>query len=438
MYMGDGALLTRVARRVFYVALFASSFLVLRVGSFTIGDILLVLSLVLTVLDRRDYTVRPLSGWTPLVAFLIVIGGLLAAYRAIDTTDSLLTIVRLLLLVTVLPWQARTLLTTPDRLNRAINSWIAGAAVTCAGALLQVTRGAEAIPGGMVTDAGRYSGFTQNISDTGGIACVAIVMAVAGLSRKNGRGVRIWILIAVACGLAGLVLSGSVSGMLAAAAGVIYLLFRGNIRPGRAIFLSAVSIAGLVLALRLQTQNQYALNPLERLQQTLGLTSFVGQTADLNTSASRLETMKYGLNAFLHYPLFGAGLDPQSAIATGTFAVHNIAIAAAYQGGACLLVALLIPVVSASRRLFLRKPVQQFLMQANGAFLAALVFALTAPSFFNRYFWMPVALSYVAGVLRRDAAREADQLGTNAMIAPATDAATPTTTNAKPIRRSAR
>jgi hypothetical protein len=406
MIQGDAALLTRVARRLLYASLFASSFLVFRVGAFTIGDILLVGSLALTALDRRTYAVRPLASWAPAVTFLIVVGGLLASYRAADVSESLLTIIRLVLLITVLPWQARTLLTTPDRLHRAINSWVAGAAVTCAGALLQITRGPESIPGGMVTDAGRYSGFTQNISDTGGIACVAIVMAVAGLSRKTGRGVRIWVLIAVACGLAGLVLSGSVSGMLATAAGIIYLLFRGNIRPGRAIFLGAVSIAGLVLALRLQTQNEFALNPLERLQQTLGLRSFVGQTADLNTSASRLDTMKYGVNAFIENPIFGAGLDPVSAIATNGFAVHDILVAAAYQGGVCLLLALLIPGVSAFRRLWVRKPVQQYVMQANGAFLAALVFALTAPSFFNRYFWVPVALSYVAGVLRRDAVDE--------------------------------
>lgn len=396
---GAGALLSRVARRVLYLGLFASSFLVFRVGPFTVGDLILLVSLVLVCLEPGTRSVRPLARWAPLVALLVVVGGLFAAYRAQDVAADIVTIGRLLLLVTVLPWQARTLLTSPQRLTRAISWWVAGAAISVGGALLQARTGSVLIEGAMVTNAGRYSGFTQNVSDAGGIACVATVIAISAMSRLRGRGIRFWMLVAVALGLAGLVLSGSVSGMIATAVGVIYLILRGNIRPGRAILLSVVSIAGLAVVLDLQSQNQAALNPIERLRQTIGL---VGESDSLNTTASRLDTMQYGMHSFLSNPLVGVGLDPQSAVAVDGLAVHNLLIASLYQGGLLVFLALIIPIISAWRRLWVPKPVPPFAMQANVAFLSALVFAMTAPSFFNRYFWVPVALSYVAGVLRRD------------------------------------
>ncbi|WIB25444.1 O-antigen ligase family protein [Curtobacterium sp. MCSS17_015] len=402
---GSDGFLTRMSRRLFYVGLFASSLLALRLGPFTVGDFLIVGSALLMCLEagRR---VKPIGIALPVVAFGIVMAGLLSAYRSVDQPEVFVTLARLLYLVCVLPWQARNLLPDRARLMVASGWWAAGAAVCSAGTLLQYRFGPGIIPGGTVTNAGRFSGFAQSVSDTGAIASVGLIFAIVGLRRGNSRRIRTLSLLCVGLALVGLVLSGSVSGILAAGIGVIYLILRGSIRPGLAVFLAALASAALVVALNVQQGTGVALTPMERIQQTLGLSA---RDASLNTSATRLDTMRIGVDGILHNPIFGAGIDGQSGVVIGDLQVHNIFLAAFYQGGALLCLALLIAVTGPWRRLFVRRPVPLFQMQANAVFLTALVFAMTGPSFYNRYFWIPVALSYVAATVKRDEGPTDDQ-----------------------------
>lgn len=414
--MGDeGAFLSRLARRMTYVGLFASSFLVARIGSFTVGDLLLIAAAALTALEPGRARIAPLTRWAPAVSLLIVLGGLLAAFRSADPAGDLVTILRVIFLVTVLPWQLRSLMRNRSQLKRALNWWLAGTALSAAGTLIQYSFGAGSIPTSQVTNAGRFSGFTQSVSDIGGIACLGVVVAIAGLSRKSGRGLRLGALLAIGLSLVGLVLSGSVSGFIAAAIGVIYLLIRGNIRPARAIFLGLLVFAALFFALRVQEGSSAALDPVERLLQAVGLT---GDSDTLNTTASRLQTIQAGVQGIVAHPVVGAGLDGSSSAVVGVLGVHNLLVAAAYGGGAFLFVALLLPIVSAWRRLWVRRPIPQYLMQANAGFVTALVFAMTAPSFYNRYFWIPVAMAYVAAVVKRDAPELASDLSTDELQRP--------------------
>ncbi|OUE27587.1 O-antigen ligase family protein [Clavibacter michiganensis] len=393
----------KTALWLFLAGLFASSFLALRVGAFSIGDVLLIASALFLLAEPRSTDAAPGSPRTQVVFFLLLIGGLLAAFRSTDPGSDLATIVRLLYLVCVLPWQARVLLRNAEGLRRGMIWFVAGGALSVGGSLLQYAFGASVIPNSMVTNAGRYSGFTSHVSDTGGIACVVIVAAVAGLASKSGRGARLSMLAAVVLSAIGLILSGSVAGMLSATVGVVYLVLKGNIGWGRAVVLAvSASVIGLA-AIRLQQATGVALSPTERLLQALGLT---GSADGLNTTASRLDTIRTGLAGIADSPIFGAGIDPESARVVGDLAVHNLYISSFYQGGVLVFVAMVVVTWSAFRRLWARG-MPQVVVQAQAGFLTALVFAMTAPSFYNRYFWIPVALAAVASMVELSSASDA-------------------------------
>ena len=130
--------------------------------------------------------------------------------------------------------------------------------------------------------------------------------------------------------------------------------------------------------------------------QVLGMS---GGDAPLDTSASRWETIVAGWHGFLQHPLTGHGLDTGSSIVLGTLGAHSFPIAALYQGGflfaaglvGCILInmaygARALGTSSLSRRLF-------------GVMIAALVFAATAPSYYNRYLWVPLAIGAAGAAL---------------------------------------
>jgi hypothetical protein len=382
----------KTALWLFLAGLFASSFLALRIGAFSIGDVLLIASALFLLAEPKSTKAASGSPHTQVVFFLLLIGGLLAAYRSTDVGSDLATVVRLLYLVCVLPWQARVLLQDAEGLRRGMTWYIVGGAVSVGGTLLQYAFGASVIPNSMVTNAGRYSGFTSHVSDTGGIACVVIVAAIAGLTTRSGRGTRLSMLAAVVLAAIGLILSGSVAGMLAATLGVVYLVFKGNLRWGRALILAVCASGVGLAAIRLQQATGVALSPTERVLQALGLT---GSADGLNTTASRLDTIRTGVAGIVESPVVGAGVDPESARVVGDLAVHNLYISSFYQGGVLVFLALVMVTWFAFGRLWGRG-MSQVAVQAQAGFLTALVFAMTAPSFYNRYFWVPVALAAAA------------------------------------------
>lgn len=381
-----------VARAVFFMGLFMVSLLVFRLGSFTIGDGLLIVSAAILMIAPRNSRKSCIktSSW---VAFsLIFFGALLAVSVSPNTVSSVEIAVRVLYVACVLPWQARRLLSTPALLSAACVVFAAGAALCGFGTLLQARFGGGIIPGSEVTNAGRYAGFTGHVSDTGGITALAVVIGVAGLGKGTTKKSKLASLLFVAGGLIGLTLSGSVSGMLSAAAGVALIVLMGGIGLTRIMMLAGAAASALYVAQSVITSTANALDPIERFYQAVGL--IPNQSQGLNTTASRLETDRLGWESFLRNPLTGVGLDPESGIVDhySNLSVHNFLIGALHAGGilfaAGLTVAALTPIFSALRLLSPNAlALRTFAMAA-----AAIVFCITAPSYYNRYFWVPIAL----------------------------------------------
>lgn len=384
-------------RRLLYAGLFMSSMLSLRVGGFTFGDFLLIGSLACVALGLRKPTVR--GGGYRSIAFLITIGGAISTWRSPHALASLLIIPRLLYLVTILPWQMRVLLGSHKRYARAALWWVAGAALCGFGTILQSRFGANVIPGADVTNAGRYSGFAQHVSDTGAITAVAFAYCFGGLGSSRSlrwRG-RLALAGGLACTGVGVLLSGSVSGLLSIAVAALVVILRGGISVRRLAMIAIIGFATLILSARVQTGTSNALSPWQRIQQ---VTSTDGA---YNTSASRIDTDRLGWQGIARNPIAGVGLDGASGIVLDGLPVHNLFLGAWYQGGVLLLIALGAATLRSGRAAFRSSRRSVLGSQVVAAYVATVTFSLTAPSDYNRYYWVPMAFAItLAGLPAKD------------------------------------
>lgn len=391
--------LLRVSRGLFNIGLFLSSLLVLRsAGGVTIGDLCLLASGALLVMSSMGRRVVPGTPLVHLAVTLIVLSGVAAASRSFSVAGNFSVMGRLIYLVGILPWQARTLLGTRQALTRSARFWVAGAAVCAAGTLLQAKFGAGFIPGSEVTNAGRFSGLAQTVSDTGGITAVALAFCLGGFNAEATTRCR-WLTTGclAVCGI-GLLLSGSVSGLFAAAGAGAYLLVRRGVSWRLVSSLAVTAFMMLQIVSSIQHNTSGALTPLQRVEQVTGLAHFSTTQNGLNTSQSRIDTDRLGLRGYAAHPFFGAGLDNASGVVDelDNFQVHNLLIGAAFQGGSLLVLGLSIPIFMSLRRGWLAAPSSMVANQLFAALVATALFSLTAPSDYNRYFWIPVALVFAA------------------------------------------
>ncbi len=387
-----------LARVLLYGGLVLVSLMVLRVGGgITVGDVVLLASLALCLAAiGRQPTPHPYGAWALPAAVLLVVGGCLATAGSPAPTESLVSLVRVLYVALVLPWQLAVLLDDERRLRRGLVAFGVGAAACSLGTLVQFALGPGAIPGGVVTTAGRYTGFTGHVSDTGAIASLAVVIGLSGLTRGLGGLQRLLLVGTALSGVVGLVLSGSVSGMLAAVLGSTALLLLRGIPVGRVAVAAVVAGAALWFAGGVLGETQGALRPAERVAQVLGLS---GGDASLNTSASRWDTIVLGWRGFLQDPVSGAGLDARSSLVVDTLGVHSLPVAALYQGGVLFAAGLLGCLVVAALRAARAVPRTALQARVYAVGVTALAFSATAPSMYNRYLWVPVALVAAAVAL---------------------------------------
>lgn len=384
--------LYRAARVLFYAGLFFSSLLVVRVGVVTVADVLLLGSIMLAGAARLVN--RDLPWPTPHVKMastlgmlmLLAVGGLLSAGNAKDAIGSTAVVVRLVFVMFVLPWLARILLPHRESLATAAKWLVAGAAFSASGTLLQFYVGPHIIPGSEVTNVGRFAGWEQNVSDLGGIGAMGFGIGV-GFALAARRLARVIAIVGIGLLSVGLVLSGSVSGMLASAVALFVYSFRRALQTRYVVML--VLVFGLVLYVASRVQSSVsALGPVGRLLQTLGVTA----GGRYSTVESRFGTYQAAWEQLLANPVIGRGFDSSTALANGNFAVHDLLLGAAFQGGLLVSVAVLAMAVRPIHGGWLRNDHSMLATQFIAGFAGVWVFALTAPSLYNRYFWVPVAL----------------------------------------------
>jgi hypothetical protein len=356
-------------------------------GGFTFGDVLLLASFILTAFaapeGRRRITIPVM-----LVMLLVAVGGILSGVYSDDVPGTFLVLGRVIYVAFLLPWQTMVLLDTDGRLRAGIAWTGVGAAACSMGTVIQLLFG-NVIPGSEAYESGRFPGFAVHVSDTGAITALATVLGLAMVLAQFPARQRMLGVCVMAAGMVGLVLSGSVSGMLAAIVGGLLMLLFRRIKLWIVLLVGGVATAVLNFALDLVASTGVALSPLERFYQVIGVT---GNQASLNTTASRLATDAMGWEGFMQFPLTGVGLGSSAALVSGELGVHNFYLSALHQGGIFFGVGLIIVTLTILCRAakWVRTDPLAAVLVATA--LSALVFAMTAPSFFNRYFWVPFAL----------------------------------------------
>ena len=388
--------LLAAGRALLYPGLALTSLLLVRgPAELPMGDILLAMAGLLGALSLARRTLR-LPGLILVAGGLAGAGALLASVVSSDPLGSVAIGVRVVYLVVVVPWILLTLLTEQRHVMRAV-LWLVGGAALCAvGALAQVVLG-DIIPGGEITGDNRLTGFTGHVSDLGGITAMGVGAALGAVFSPLPKRHRRMAEAVLALSAMGLLLSGSVSGMLAVLAVMLFLGVRRAVRLRRAVVLGALGTAAGMLALSMLAEAD-ARNPVERFLVTTGETSVGGES---NTAGSRFELAVRAVEGITERPLTGHGLVPPDNILLRTLSVHNNFLAAWHSGGILLFAGVVIASAIAVRYCLARDLSDPLCTTVAGATVAAMAFAQTAPSFYNRYYWLPIAFAVVLTVHAR-------------------------------------
>lgn len=247
----------------------------------------------------------------------------------------------------------------------------------------------DVIPAGVV-HYGRVSGFTYQVNDLGGLCGVAAVPAAMLVTVARGFLPRLASLTALFLIVAGLLLSNSVTAMLAAVvAGVVWIaIARPDLR-----LLVPVAAAVLLLSAFAAGNNRYWESPLDRLE-----TSSSRSGSSESTLFTRVDSYEAAWETIQESPLVGVGLAreaPNTATGSG---VHNMFLATWFQAGLIGLIGLVL-VVAAALTMGWRAVVaavdaseRRTATALFAAMIAFLVFGQGQEVLFQRYGWIPVAL----------------------------------------------
>lgn len=406
--VGESAL--RTASRVAYIvglALMGIQLFRPALG-FTVSDLFFLLATAGagTVLVRERTSAQ--SIFPPLLvvgAGLFAVGALVSTMGAASPGDSLAQLTKFLFVIFGWFGAGVVLLNRPRHITTAAAAWVATVAINGVAALVQFGFG-NVIPGATAAW-GRMAGLTDHFNDLGGSS--GLVLPTAIMLAVIARG-RTAVLAWTATGLiaAGLLLSGSVGGVVAGIAGCMAVIATGRVNIGRkamitlGIGVSALLIGTLILtALGVQT-------PLARVDVAAGAGG---------TFASRVQTYEQALWSISLDPIVGTGLS-QGPTRTG-YDVHSLILGAWYQTGIVGLAGMFLIVVagsaasiSAARR-HRRPPFSMLVAGIVGSYAGFLVLGLAQPLLIQRYAWVPLALLLALSVQLRGRGRPSGQPGGN-------------------------
>jgi hypothetical protein len=387
----------RLARLTYYAGAATIGFLEVRPAlGFTASDLIFLLAfglavLVLLVHGLDTPYLMPRAVTVGVLVFAL--GGFLSSSEALYPNESALVVVRMLYLTLIWFWLGTVVLRTRSHVHNALVAWVCSAAVSSSGAVVQFFYG-DVIPGGTVAW-GRMTGFTGHFNILGGLAATAFVPALMLAVDSPRRGTRLVGTAAVALIGAGLLLSGSVGGLLAASvATMVWLAFRG---VSMRIFVSGVVVLAAALVLMSATGSTDAPSPIDRVKRVASAERAASGTG--GTIYTRFDAYGDAWARIVEQPLVGVGLDPESSseVLGDDVSVHNLLLGPWFTAGILGVLGIVILVGGA---IATGVRVLKSASQSDRASTAALVASLAAfvqhgmgePILFVRYGWFPTAL----------------------------------------------
>jgi len=387
----------RLPRLIYYAGAGTIGFLTVRpAAGFTASDWIFFLSfgvtclIIVTERFRRDYFV-PRAITTGVLLFAV--GGLASSHEALAPFASVAVVARLLYLTLVWFWLGSIVLENRRHIETAVLAWVCSAALSSAGAVVQFFEG-NVIPGGDVAW-GRMTGFTPTTNNLAGLAATAFVPALLIAVDARTRGRRYVGACAVALVGSGLLLSGSIGGLTAAAVSTLLWLALRGFSQRLIVGLGAVVAAAFVLMGT--TGSTSAPSPIQRVIRVTSPTAVQG-APDKGSVFTRIDGYRKAWQRIREDPIVGVGLDEASSaeVLEGRFA-HNIILNSWFSAGILGLlgvVVLLAGALGAGRRVIRGSPIAERNLPAAmiSSLLAFVLFAMGEPILFVRYGWFPVAM----------------------------------------------
>jgi O-antigen/teichoic acid export membrane protein/O-antigen ligase len=393
----------RLPRRLYYLGLVLVALLTLRAGQVTYSDILFLFGLVLAcaelVIIRRQVPMR--------VPFLLLLGiaifslgGLLSTFQSYEALESTAVIIRLIFLTVFWFWLGTIVLSRREHVRKAMTLWVASAAICGSAAILQLLIG-DVIPGSTF-EGGRATGFTTHPNDLGALTSIAFVPALM-LATRNRIAVpqRLYSYVVLLLVAAGLILSGSIGALLAAAAATfVWFSFQRTSVHSILVF---TTIGLCVVAVTTVQAMRGAPTPLERFETVTNSSPVPGGGRTVASVDERIATYRVAVAEIEEHPLVGVGLDLASVtkpfgVESYQYDIHNLIIGIWYKAGLIGLVGMLIALFAVFRTgwITILNSKSEGEWTAAVALVSSVVafvgFAMSAPVLFSRFGWISVAL----------------------------------------------
>jgi O-antigen ligase len=392
----------RLPRRLYYLGLVLLGLLTLRAaGQVTLSDVLFLFSFLLAcaelVIVRRQVPIR-LPFLLLLGIAIFSVGGLISTFESYHYVSSTAVIVRLIFLTIFWFWLGTVVLNRREHVMKATNLWVASAAVGGSAAVVQLLVG-EVFLGGTAAG-GRMTGFTTHPNDLGGLTCIAFVPALMLAARHSIPAPRRLLSYAVLLlVVAGLILSGSIGALLAAAAATfVWFAFQRSSVHSILVF---TTLGLCVVAVMTVQVMRGAPTPLERFDLVTSSRSDGGAT--VGSVEQRIVVYRSAAEAIEEHPFVGVGLDLRSVTKpfgeeNYEYDVHNLIIGLWYKAGLFGLAGMLIAFLAVFRSGWIailrsKSDLERRLAVALvSSAVAFFMFAMSAPVLFSRYGWISAAL----------------------------------------------
>ena len=393
-----------VSRRFYYGGVLLLGLLTFRVGGqVTYSDLLFLVSFLLAcaelaILRRRVPMKLPFLLLIGVALFSL--GGLLSTFESLQTLKSIAVIARLVFLTVFWFWLGTIVLRREAHITRAIGFWVASAAICGGAAILQLLFG-DVIPNGTI-EGGRATGFTGHPNDLGALTAIAFVPALMLASRPRiAAATRAWFYVLLLLVAAGLILSGSVGALIAAACAVpVWLVFQ---RPSIHVMLALATLAACVVALATLQSIRGAPDPLDRLDTVTSTSAQPGSAGQVGSVQQRIATYQVAIARIKEEPFVGVGLDLKSVtrpfgVEAYEYDIHNLVIGLWYKTGLLGLAGILIALLAILRSGWtaisesLSESERVLAVALGSSIVAFVVFAMTAPVLFTRFGWISAAL----------------------------------------------
>jgi O-antigen ligase len=399
------------------------TFTTIRAGQILLSDVFFLLAAAailvkLLIGDTRDLAPAASRRGSPLIlagALLLIAGGALSSLRSWTPVESITVVLRFAWITLVWFWIMRTVCRDREDLSRLLRAWKASALISSVFAILGLMGIAfvSDVNGDRQTAlAGHPNHLAAHLVATLPLFLLAVPRRREHLNRQD----RIRWIVALGLCTTAIFSTGSMTALLSSAAMIVVVsavsVARNRpTRPRRGAQtplapIAVILLLGTGLAL-LATSDLPAVDRLTRFRE--------GDSYVTESVGSRGERNALVTEHFDEYLVVGLGLTnysgPNLSVdaddeANRNYGVHNMYLGLLYQAGLPATFGVVLVLATAGRQisgLLRRADFETHLLAMGllGAFVTVNVMSLFQPISFDRFFWMPIALTGCLWSIRR-------------------------------------